>query len=227
VTIFRVEIITPSVTDAGNSLSGTAGSTVTPVAASSLSITGLPATVKVSTAYTFTVTAKDPYGNTATSYRGTVHFTSTDSRAVLPKDYTFTATDNGAHTFTNGVTFKTTGTRSLTATDTQNGSITGSVNVQVSSSPTLLALGGMPENVLASPVTSTNASAATGSTADAPLISNVAKDDTSPLLSPAILDQLFASSGRLNRHGMGPDASKDPNRDLGSLDWLGSLEPAV
>ena len=43
----------------------------------------------------------------ATNYTGTVHFTSTDSQAGLPGNYTFTSGDNGVHTFTNGITFKT------------------------------------------------------------------------------------------------------------------------
>ena len=47
-----------------------------------------------------TVTAQDAYGNTATGYTGTVHFTSSDGQAVLPADYTFAAGDNGTHTFT-------------------------------------------------------------------------------------------------------------------------------
>src|SRR5262249_16687021 len=60
--------------------------------------------------------------NTATGYRGTVDLTSTDTQAGLPADYTFTATDNGAHTF--AVTLKTAGSQSVTATDTVTGSLT-------------------------------------------------------------------------------------------------------
>ena len=48
-----------------------------------------------------TVTAPlDAYGHVVTGYTGTVHFTSSDGQAVLPGDYTFTAGDNGGHTFT-------------------------------------------------------------------------------------------------------------------------------
>ena len=36
-----------------------------------------------------TVTAVDAYGNVATGYTGTVHFTSSDGQAVLPANYTF------------------------------------------------------------------------------------------------------------------------------------------
>lgn len=51
------------------------------------------------------VQAKDNFGNVFTSYRGTVHFTSPDTQATLPSDYTFTAADSGSHTF--NVTLKT------------------------------------------------------------------------------------------------------------------------
>jgi hypothetical protein len=69
------------------------------------------------------VTAKDPYGNTATGYTGTVHFTSSDSKAALPADYSFKAGDAGVHTFS--ATLKTAGSRSITAKDTVTGTITG------------------------------------------------------------------------------------------------------
>ena len=73
---------------------------------------------------TITVKARDAYGNTATGYHGTVHFTSTDSHAVLPANHTFTAADNGTHTFS--VTLKTAGARWVKATDTLIASIVGS-----------------------------------------------------------------------------------------------------
>src|SRR5919108_5350126 len=37
----------------------------------------------------------DINGATATLYAGTIHFTSTDTKAVLPADYTFTSADQG------------------------------------------------------------------------------------------------------------------------------------
>ena len=80
-------------------------------------------------AFSVTVTAKDAYGNTATSYTGRVHFSSSDagSGVSLPSDYKFQSGDLGIHTFTNGVTLMTVGTGvSVTATDTATGSITGS-----------------------------------------------------------------------------------------------------
>ena len=65
----------------------------------------------------------------ALGYTGTVHFTSTDKHAVLPRNYTFVSGDNGVHTFT--VTLRSGGTRSVTATDTLDRSITGGTNVNV------------------------------------------------------------------------------------------------
>ena len=65
----------------------------------------------------------DPYSNIATGYTGVVHFTSSDLQAILPTDYTFVVGDQGTHTFS--VTLKTAGSRSITATDTVTGSITG------------------------------------------------------------------------------------------------------
>jgi hypothetical protein len=100
--------------------------TVNPASASTLVVSGFPSSVTAGTAGSVTVTAKDAYGNTATGYRGTVKFTSSDGQAALPSNYAFQAGDNGAHTFTNGVTLKTAGTQSITATDTATGTITGS-----------------------------------------------------------------------------------------------------
>ena len=96
--------------------------TFTPGPAASFAVTG-PATATAGTAGTYTVTAKDAFGNTATGYTGTVHLTSSDPQAVLPADYTFTGGDAGVHAFS--VTLKSAGTRTVTATDTLTGSING------------------------------------------------------------------------------------------------------
>src|SRR5262249_44427471 len=52
---------------------------------------GFPAPVTAGVAGSFTVTAWDAYGNRATGYTGTAHFTSSDDKSVLPGNYTFTA----------------------------------------------------------------------------------------------------------------------------------------
>jgi hypothetical protein len=134
---------------ATSSIAGSATLTVVAAAASSLAVSA-PTTATAGTAFTFTVTARDPYGNKATGYRGTVHFTSTDPQAVLPADYTFTATDNGAHSFSNGATLKTAGTQSLTATDTVSATITGQATIHVNAAAaSVLLVSGFPTSITA------------------------------------------------------------------------------
>ena len=48
---------------------------------------------------TVRIGAKDADGNVVTNYTGTVRFSSSDDRAVVPNDYTFSAEDQGWHTF--------------------------------------------------------------------------------------------------------------------------------
>jgi autotransporter-associated beta strand protein len=102
---------------------------------------GAPATSQAGTAFDVTVTALDAGGHPDPLYTGTVHFTSQDPYgALLPLDYTFTAADQGQHTFPGGATLFTAGTWDVTASDTASG-ITGTVNVQVTPAPaSILAL---------------------------------------------------------------------------------------
>src|SRR5260370_13958687 len=88
-----------------NGLSGQQTFTVSvgAAAASHLAVSGFPSPITAGVSGNFMVTAQDPYGNTASAYTGTVHFTSSDSQlgaGDLPTDYTFVAADHGAKTFT-------------------------------------------------------------------------------------------------------------------------------
>jgi len=94
--------------------------TVTPAAATHFIVSGFPSPIVAGMAGSVTVTTKDAGGNTATSYSGTVHLTSSDTQAVLPANATLT---NGVGTFT--VTLTTPGLQSITATDTATSTITG------------------------------------------------------------------------------------------------------
>jgi hypothetical protein len=114
---------------AGVGTPGTFSLTNTPDVASTLLISP-PATVSLGVPFSFTITALDRYGNTATGYRGTVHFTSSDRKASLPADYTFAAADNGAHGFQ--ATFNTLGSQTLTVADTVTLSLTSTVTLTVS-----------------------------------------------------------------------------------------------
>ena len=93
----------------------TATITVNPAIAADFLITGLPASVRAGVASSVTVQAIDANSNPLTGYMGTITFTSSDGLAVLPSNYTFTAADNGAHTF--NVTFTTPGSQTLTVSD--------------------------------------------------------------------------------------------------------------
>jgi subtilisin family serine protease len=97
--------------------------TVTAAAASTLKITGFPTSVTAGAASDITVTAYDPYGNVVTGYTGTIAFTSSDAKAILPASYTFGSADAGTHTFP--VTLETAGTQSISAVDTKTSTITG------------------------------------------------------------------------------------------------------
>jgi hypothetical protein len=120
-----------TVTDAANGYSGSEGGvTVTPAAAAVL-VLSAPASVSHGAAFSVTLTVQDAYGNVVTGYIGTVHFTSSDSTATLPKDYTFTASDAGVHTFSSAVTLRKKGTQTLTVSDTLNSGlkVTDSISV--------------------------------------------------------------------------------------------------
>jgi hypothetical protein len=103
---------------------------VNPAVATHFVLSG-PSSITAGTAFSVTVTAEDAYGNIATGYTGTVHFTDSVGGATLPHNYTFTAGDNGLHTFT-GVKLRTRGLQTITVIDTAFGSITGSLAIEVS-----------------------------------------------------------------------------------------------
>jgi 6-phosphogluconolactonase (cycloisomerase 2 family) len=111
-------------------ITGTVTVAVSSGVVSQLKVT-LPATSPAGSPFSATVSAENSTGQVVTGYTGTIHFTSSDSRAVLPANYTFVAADNGTHTFTNGVTLSTTGTQSVTATDTVTSTITGNASLTV------------------------------------------------------------------------------------------------
>jgi hypothetical protein len=109
---------------------GDASITITPAAAAQIVLTA-PSSVTSGKKFSVTVTIEDAFGNIVTGYVGTIHFSSSDSTATLPANYTFTASDAGVHTFTNAFIFKKRGTQTLTATDTQNGALTVADDINV------------------------------------------------------------------------------------------------
>ncbi len=94
--------------------------------AQTLAVSGMTTPRTAGSTGSIRVTAVDAYGNRAPGYRGAVYFTSSDSRAKLPFNYTFNATDAGSHVFSGNLILRTAGTQSVTATDTLTPTITGS-----------------------------------------------------------------------------------------------------
>jgi hypothetical protein len=102
---------------------------VSPASVSTLQIYEKAATVGVS--HDVYVIARDAYGNIATSYDGTVHFSSSDTQAVLPPDSTIS---NGLGYFP--VTMMNPGPQTITVTDTADSALTTTVNVTYAPPPT-------------------------------------------------------------------------------------------
>jgi hypothetical protein len=124
-TLDRAGLQTITGADTANaSITGTMSVQVTAATAASMSVTA-PSTAKVGQAFNITVTLTDRFGNVATGYRGTVHFSSSDLVAQtlgdLPANYTLTSGDAGTHTFS--ATLVTVGSQTITATDTSNGAL--------------------------------------------------------------------------------------------------------
>ena len=111
-----------------SSITGSASVLVTAASDGGLHlVVSAPGSAVAGSSFSVTVTCEDLYGNTVTSYSGIVHFSSSDSQAVLPANAGLT---NGVGSFS--VTLKTAGSQTLTATDTVTSSITGSASVVVS-----------------------------------------------------------------------------------------------
>jgi hypothetical protein len=102
------------------------GVSVSPAATSVLVVNSFPASVTAGVAGSFLVMVTDAYGNVTPAYTGTVHFSSTDTQASLPSDYTFDAADAGQHSFT--ATLKTAGNQALTVADRATATIAGTQN---------------------------------------------------------------------------------------------------
>src|SRR5207244_10750840 len=76
-TLIRAGSQTITVADAANHLSSSARLTIIAAPASQLALTGAPSTAAAGSSLPFTVTAREPSGNTASTYARTVPFRST------------------------------------------------------------------------------------------------------------------------------------------------------
>jgi hypothetical protein len=109
-------------TDIANaSIAGSVTIQVIAAAAARASMVAPPSAV-ANQPFNVQVTLYDRFGNVATGYVGTVHFTTTDLVAWqlgrMPADYTFTSADAGSHTFS--ATLMTVPSQTITVTDTTN-----------------------------------------------------------------------------------------------------------
>ena len=99
VTLTKAGAQTVTATDtASATISGRASLTIGAAAAANLGLVA-PTSATTNKPFNVTVTLSDRFGNVATGYRGTVHFTSSDALATLPTNYTFSAADAGVHQF--------------------------------------------------------------------------------------------------------------------------------
>ncbi|WP_044889642.1 lamin tail domain-containing protein [Myxococcus hansupus] len=121
-----------TVTDAAQpQLTATLDVEVVTGAVDRLELAGLPGAISAGVEQHVTVSVRDRFGNLVTGYAGTVRFTSTDSGATLPADYTFVpGQDAGQHTFP--VVLMAAGSRSVTVRDVGQTSLTATASTQVS-----------------------------------------------------------------------------------------------
>ncbi len=89
---------------------------------------------------TVRVGAKDADGAVVANYTGTIRFSSSDDRAVLPNDYTFVSEDQGWHTFYLSVMLQTPGMQTIAVHDLGDFRISGERNVTVSDSSGVVAI---------------------------------------------------------------------------------------
>ena len=116
---------TITATDANTpSINGTSATiTVLAAAADHFTVSGTPNSITAGESVDFTVTAFDQFNNLATSYSGTVTFTSTDDLATMPPNSTLTS---GVGVF--GIVLKRAGEQTVTASDITTPSINGTSN---------------------------------------------------------------------------------------------------
>src|SRR3974377_534371 len=95
-----------------------------------------PEVENAGTDFTFSVGALDDIGDAANGYSGTVSFSSTDGKAILPGNVALTG---GSGTF--HAPPETVGMQTITVTDVATTTITGANSIKVSAGATSLSVG--------------------------------------------------------------------------------------
>jgi hypothetical protein len=120
------QMVTVSDVLVGGLSPATATVTVNPAAAARFALV-VPSAFQPGSAFAFTVMALDTFGNAASTYTGSVRFTTSDPQGMLPSPSTLAA---GVGVFS--AMFFAHSSQTLTAADTVNNSISGSAVVSVS-----------------------------------------------------------------------------------------------
>jgi len=103
-------------TDSKNgTYTGTLTTSVVLAPISYFTIEGEPNSTKAGESFKITIKVYDKSDKIKTDYTGTVKFTSTDYKAILPSDYTFKTADKGLKEFS--VMYKTVGNQTFTISD--------------------------------------------------------------------------------------------------------------
>lgn len=181
-------------------LTGTSGPIVLTAGAATHFSIAAPSFIITGVAFNITVTALDAFNNTAAAYAGTVHFTSSDGGAALPVNSTLPA---GSGTF--AATLYTSGSQSITATDTVTASVTGmSAAIAVSAAPPTitgiapnkgLAGGGQSVTISGTNLSGTSAVTFDGSAATITSVTPTAVVVTTPAHVVGIVDVTITTPG--------------------------------
>jgi len=99
----------------GGMFSGKSKTKISAAPAAYFKIFGVPEKIKAGSLLKITVKAYGEDDVLKTDYTGTVRFTTTDLKAIMPADYTFNVLDKGSTDFF--ITYKTLGDQSFTVTD--------------------------------------------------------------------------------------------------------------
>jgi hypothetical protein len=115
----------------------------------SLGSSGLPSTMTAGTPAQVTITVYNPNGTVDTGFTGMIQFSGTDTQELIQPYiyYSFTAADQGVHTFT--VTLKSAGTQSLSVIDLSDRLVItqSDIVVQPAAATRLFVISGLPTNV--------------------------------------------------------------------------------
>ncbi len=115
----------------GTGLTGNTIVNVGPAAPAGFNVQA-PSPVTAGTPFNLTASVRDNFGNPVPSFTGSVRITSSDPQAAtLVNSYTYTTADNGSHLF--NATLLTAGNQTITATNIEQPTITGSTPVTVNS----------------------------------------------------------------------------------------------